>query len=141
VVGTQAAVEVRVRGMEVSIGGATPLTVNGHPYATAWDGETLWLGAEGRTWTVHEEVRTHGGASGSPGGGGVLRSPMPGTVLAVKVAQGDQVTAGQPVVIVEAMKMEHTVTAPLDGVVTRLPARAGAQVKLDEVLAEISGGA
>ena len=141
VVGTQEAVEVRVRGAEVSIGGATPLTVNGHPYATAWDGETLWLGREGRTWTVHEEVRTLSGASGSPGDGGVLRSPMPGTVLAVKVAQGDQVTAGQPVVIVEAMKMEHTVTAPLDGVVTRLPARAGAQVKLDEVLAEISGGA
>jgi acetyl-CoA/propionyl-CoA carboxylase biotin carboxyl carrier protein len=55
----------------------------------------------------------------------------------VKVAEGERVVAGQPVVIVEAMKMEHTVTAPVDGVVTRLPVRAGAQVKLDEVLAEI----
>jgi acetyl-CoA/propionyl-CoA carboxylase biotin carboxyl carrier protein len=63
---------------------------------------------------------------------------MPGTVLAVKVAKGDAVTAGQPLVIVEAMKMEHTVTAPVDGIVADLPARTGAQVALDAVLAEIT---
>jgi acetyl-CoA/propionyl-CoA carboxylase biotin carboxyl carrier protein len=63
---------------------------------------------------------------------------MPGTVLAVKVAEGDTVKEGQPVVVVEAMKMEHTVTAPADGTVARVTARAGAQVKLDEELVEIT---
>ncbi|WP_460370131.1 acyl-CoA carboxylase biotin carboxyl carrier protein subunit, partial [Actinocorallia lasiicapitis] len=71
-------------------------------------------------------------------GGGVLRSPMPGAVLAVKVPEGDVVAEGQPVVIVEAMKMEHTVTAGVAGTVTSLPARVGAQVALDAVLAEIT---
>jgi acetyl-CoA/propionyl-CoA carboxylase biotin carboxyl carrier protein len=62
---------------------------------------------------------------------------MPGTVLAVKASEGDHVDAGQPLVVVEAMKMEHTVTAPLAGVVAKLPVRAGAQVALDAVLAVI----
>src|SRR5690606_27974136 len=60
-----------------------------------------------------------------------------GTVLAVKAAEGDRVSEGQPLVVVEAMKMEHAVTAPLSGVVTKLPVRAGAQVALDAVLAVI----
>ena len=62
---------------------------------------------------------------------------MPGTVLAVHVTEGGQVTAGQPLLIVEAMKMEHVVTAPADGVVTELTARVGQQVRLDEALAVI----
>jgi acetyl-CoA/propionyl-CoA carboxylase, biotin carboxylase, biotin carboxyl carrier protein len=62
---------------------------------------------------------------------------MPGTVLAVHVTEGGQVTAGQPLLIVEAMKMEHVVTAPTDGVVTELTARVGQQVRLDEALAII----
>jgi acetyl-CoA/propionyl-CoA carboxylase biotin carboxyl carrier protein len=62
---------------------------------------------------------------------------MPGTVLAVHVTEGGQVTAGQPLLIVEAMKMEHVVTALADGVVTELTARVGQQVRLDEALAVI----
>jgi acetyl-CoA/propionyl-CoA carboxylase biotin carboxyl carrier protein len=63
---------------------------------------------------------------------------MPGTILAVHVTVGDTVSAGQPVLVVEAMKMEHTVTAPLDGTVTELTAKAGQQVRMDEPLAVIS---
>ena len=62
---------------------------------------------------------------------------MPGTVLVVHVTEGGEVTAGQPLLIVEAMKMEHVVTAPADGVVTELSAKAGHQVRLDETLAVI----
>jgi acetyl-CoA/propionyl-CoA carboxylase biotin carboxyl carrier protein len=65
---------------------------------------------------------------------------MPGTVLAVHVTVGDTVNAGQPVLVVEAMKMEHTVTAPLDGVISELTAKAGQQVRMDETLAVISPG-
>ena len=63
---------------------------------------------------------------------------MPGTVLAVHVAAGDTVSrAGQPVAVVEAMKMEHTVTAPVGGTVAELAARAGQQVAMDARLAVI----
>jgi acetyl-CoA/propionyl-CoA carboxylase biotin carboxyl carrier protein len=106
-------------------------------YFFARDEETLWLGRDGRTWAVREFAPGAAGGAASAAGGGVLRSPMPGTVLAVKVTKGDTVAAGQPLVIVEAMKMEHAVTAPIDGVVAELPARTGAQVTLDAVLAVI----
>ncbi|QXJ25565.1 ATP-grasp domain-containing protein [Actinomadura graeca] len=145
-------VEVRVRGRassaEVRIGDAEPvaaslagsvLTYGGRTvaFASARDGDTLWLGREGHAWALSEHVRAEGGAASAASGDGVLRSPMPGTVLAVKAAEGDRVEPGRPLVVVEAMKMEHTVTAPLAGVVTRLPVRAGAQVALDAVLAVI----
>jgi acetyl-CoA/propionyl-CoA carboxylase biotin carboxyl carrier protein len=65
---------------------------------------------------------------------------MPGTVLAVHVEEGQRVTSGQPLLIVEAMKMEHTVTAPLDGTVAELTAKAGQQVAMDETLAVVRAG-
>jgi acetyl-CoA/propionyl-CoA carboxylase biotin carboxyl carrier protein len=65
---------------------------------------------------------------------------MPGTILTVHVAAGDTVSAGQPVLVVEAMKMEHTVTAPVDGVVSELTAKAGQQVRMDETLMVIEPG-
>jgi len=56
------------------------------------------------------------------------------------VAEGDKVSTGQPVLVVEAMKMEHTVTAPADGVISELTAKAGQQVRMDETLAVIEPG-
>ncbi|TMQ91231.1 ATP-grasp domain-containing protein [Actinomadura soli] len=106
-------------------------------FEAARDGRTLWLGRGGHAWALSEHVRAEGGVDAAAAGDGVLRSPMPGTVLAVKAAEGDRVAAGQPLVVVEAMKMEHTVTAPLAGVVAKLPVRVGAQVALDAVLAVI----
>ncbi|GAA0981327.1 hypothetical protein GCM10009555_049290 [Acrocarpospora macrocephala] len=63
---------------------------------------------------------------------------MPGTVLVVKAALGDRVQAGQPLLIVEAMKMEHTVTAPIAGTLAELPVRPGQQVTMDATLAAIT---
>ncbi|MDX6740019.1 acetyl/propionyl/methylcrotonyl-CoA carboxylase subunit alpha [Actinocorallia sp. A-T 12471] len=144
-------VEVRTRAAEVAVGAgdAWPAVLEDdalvlagrripHRRVTGPDG-TVWIGAEGRAWAVRERERTlRAGAAAAAGG--VLRSPMPGTVLAVKVAEGDAVAEGQPVVVVEAMKMEHTVTAAVAGTVTSVPVRAGVQVALDEVLAEITPG-
>jgi len=62
---------------------------------------------------------------------------MPGTVIAVPVTAGQAVAAGQPIAVVEAMKMEHTVTSPLAGTVTELTARPGQQVTMDAPLAVI----
>ena len=152
-------VEVRVSGLpghaQVALAGAAPepaalsgttLEYRGRSlrFAVAKDftvakGEdTVWLGREGGTWAVREEVRASVRGGGAAAAGGVLRSPMPGTVLAVKVSEGERVSAGQPVAVVEAMKMEHTVTATADGVVARVAARPGTQVKLDEELVEIT---
>ena len=118
-------------GLVLTFGGRTVA------FAAAREGQTLWLGRGGRTWALAEHVRAETGTATSAAGDGVLRSPMPGTVLAVKAAEGDRVAEGQPLVVVEAMKMEHTVTAPIAGVVAQLPARQGAQVALDAVLAVI----
>jgi 3-methylcrotonyl-CoA carboxylase alpha subunit len=62
---------------------------------------------------------------------------MPGKVIAVDVAEGDQVTAGQRLMVLEAMKMEHALTAPFDGTVIELSASAGAQVQVEALLAVV----
>ena len=68
---------------------------------------------------------------------GSLLAPMPGSVVAVHCAQGDAVTAGRPVLVLEAMKMQHTITAPHDGTVTELLVEAGSQVNAGDVLAVV----
>jgi propionyl-CoA carboxylase alpha chain len=70
---------------------------------------------------------------------GSLVAPMPGTVVRVGVAVGDTVEKGQTVLWLEAMKMEHRVVAPADGVVTSLNASAGQQVQVGAVLAVVEG--
>lgn len=67
-----------------------------------------------------------------------LEAPMPGTIIKLLVAEGEQVSAGQPLLIMEAMKMEHTVTAPYAGTVAKLPYRQGQQVSGGVALAEIT---
>jgi propionyl-CoA carboxylase alpha chain len=69
---------------------------------------------------------------------GSLLAPMPGTVIRVGVAVGDEVVEGQPLLWLEAMKMEHTISAPADGVVTELAVSAGQQVEVGAVLAVVN---
>lgn len=68
---------------------------------------------------------------------GSLLAPMPGTVVAVRVESGARVEAGDPVLVLEAMKMQHTVTAPHAGVVVQIDVEPGAQVASGEVLAVV----
>ncbi len=103
----------------------------------AGTGRTVWLARDGHSFAIGERERLRS-AAGAAGGAGPVTSPMPGTVLVVKAAAGDVVTAGTPLVVVEAMKMEHTITAPIDGVVSELPVRAGQQVALDETVAVVT---
>ena len=70
---------------------------------------------------------------------GSLLAPMPGSVVRVGAAAGDAVTAGQPLIWLEAMKMEHTIAAPGDGVLAELNVQAGQQVEVGTVLARIEG--
>ena len=71
---------------------------------------------------------------------GSLLAPMPGTVVSVAVAPGAEVTAGQPVLVLEAMKMQHTVRSPYAGVVSRIEVTPGTQVAAGEVLAVVDEG-
>src|SRR5690606_3852293 len=116
------------------------VTVHGRTlrYARATDPAGLWLGRDGAAWRFTDDPRLAPVRGGGAAADGAVRSPMPGTVLSVAVAPGDRVVAGSPVAVVEAMKMEHTVTAPLDGTVTELHARPGRPVAMDEVLAAIT---
>ncbi|MEV0346019.1 biotin carboxylase N-terminal domain-containing protein [Nonomuraea sp. NPDC050680] len=111
-------------------------------YTHARHDDTLWLGRDGQSWALtRHRIGDPGDRPGAAhAGDGVVRSPMPGTVLVVKAQPGDRVSAGQPLLIVEAMKMEHTVTAPCDGQVTELPVQAGQPVDMDAVLAVVTAG-
>jgi acetyl-CoA/propionyl-CoA carboxylase, biotin carboxylase, biotin carboxyl carrier protein len=95
-------------------------------------GRTTYVAVGGDTWTIADvEQRGAGGGGAGGHGDGTVRSPMPGTVIAVYVATGDTVVAGQAVAVVEAMKMEHALRAPFDGTVGEVHAVVGAAVALD----------
>ncbi|WP_061009683.1 ATP-binding protein, partial [Mycolicibacterium mucogenicum] len=68
---------------------------------------------------------------------GSLTAPMPGSVVRLPIAEGETVSAGQTLVVLEAMKMEHTVASPIDGVLSALPVEVGQQVSTGDVLAVV----
>ncbi|MFV8128552.1 biotin carboxylase N-terminal domain-containing protein [Streptomyces syringium] len=116
------------------------LELNGltHTLTHATSPNGTWLGRDGDTWHVqdHDPTGARGGAGAAHAG--ALTAPMPGTVTVVKAAVGDAVTAGQSLLVVEAMKMEHVISAPHDGTVTELDVTAGATVAMDQVLAVVT---
>ncbi|MCI4645311.1 MAG: biotin/lipoyl-binding protein, partial [Hyphomonadaceae bacterium] len=79
-------------------------------------------------WAFHVRPARHDASGGAALSDGAITSPMPGRIVSVSVAEGDEVGEGQVLVMLEAMKMEHTLTAPFDGIVTELFAKADAQV-------------
>ena len=91
---------------------------------------------------AHKEIvrrrRERGGAAHHAGGRDAVVSLMQGTVLAVEVAEGDEVSAGQVVCIVEAMKMENEITAHRDGTITELSVEPGASVSTGQVICVIA---
>ncbi|MCU1685977.1 MAG: accA1 [Amycolatopsis sp.] len=108
-----------------------------HRYRYATADRALWLARDGWCLALAEQENLLT-AQGVSAGSGPVKSPMPGTVLVVKVAKGDVVSAGTPLLVVEAMKMEHTITAPVDGLVSELHVQAGQQVAMDENLALVT---
>jgi len=81
-----------------------------------------------------ESARRDAAGAGAAEADGVVRAPMPGTVLSVKAVEGQRVARGEPLGVLEAMKMEHTLTAPCDGLVAAVGAAAGDQVPLGHPL-------
>jgi acetyl-CoA/propionyl-CoA carboxylase biotin carboxyl carrier protein len=105
----------------------------------ASDGRT-WLSGAGRTLAIDEASEAAVRPDDEVGDDAELVSPMPGSVVAVGIEDGGTATAGTVVVTVEAMKMEHALTAPVDGVVELLVA-IGDQVKVGQPLARITAHA
>ncbi len=105
-------------------------------YVVAAEDGRVWLADGGRTLAVDEVREAPVRPDDEHSGDAELTSPMPGSVVAVGVADGDRVSAGTVVVTVEAMKMEHALSAPVDGVVKLLVAQ-GDQVKVGQLLAKV----
>jgi acetyl-CoA/propionyl-CoA carboxylase biotin carboxyl carrier protein len=106
------------------------------PFRIAISGPTTWVGSEGDAWSFTSYEPTAARHS-QLDHGAAITSPMPGTVVAVLVATGESVTVGQPVVVVEAMKMEHTLRAGVDGLVGDVLVQVGDRVALNQLLAAI----
>ncbi|EST25418.1 biotin carboxylase N-terminal domain-containing protein [Streptomyces roseochromogenus] len=125
------------RGTATVTGDTVSVTLDGvrHAFHRAGD----WIGRDGDAWQVrdHDPVAASLGRS-SHAGADSLTAPMPGTVTVVKVAVGDEVAAGQSLLVVEAMKMEHVISAPHAGTVAELDVTAGTTVAMDQVLAVIA---
>ncbi len=120
-------------------GDAVAVTMDGvrTRYAVVHTADRIWLAAGGRVTAFREQERlaSSGGAAASDG---AVTAPMPGTVTVVQASVGDQVEVGTPLLVVEAMKMEHVLTAPLAGTVTELGVTAGQPVRLDERVAVVT---
>jgi biotin carboxyl carrier protein len=97
------------------------------------------LSMGGRTYLVSRETADadRPAGAGGRGGDGRLEAPMPGSIIAVNVAEGDHVRSGQALVVLESMKMHNEITAPHDGVVRKVNCRVGEQVGFGHVLVEI----
>ncbi|MDT7595464.1 MAG: acetyl-CoA/propionyl-CoA carboxylase, biotin carboxylase, biotin carboxyl carrier protein [Pseudonocardiales bacterium] len=146
-------VEVRTRGRvasaELAVGDSAPTRASARwddgdliitldqitcRYSCAVDGAAVWLGHDGHSWELHEQQPLDAARSPGQGVAGAVHAPMPGTIIAIDVTEGQQVTAGARLLVLEAMKMEHVLTAPIDGVVRDLRARLGTTVERHAVL-------
>ncbi|GAB7183078.1 biotin carboxylase N-terminal domain-containing protein [Kitasatospora sp. Ki12] len=101
-------------------------------------GPVTWLGIEGDAWPLHAHDPVGEAAAGAGAHHGALTAPMPGTVTVVKTTAGETVRKGQPLLVLEAMKMEHVIAAPHDGVVAELRATAGATVAMEDLLVVVT---
>ena len=105
-------------------------------HTVAATGQQIWLAGGGRTWMLEELTEDSARSDEAHIGDAELVSPMPGSVVAVSVQDGELVEVGAVVVAVEAMKMEHSLRSPVAGVVELLVA-VGDQVKVGQLLARI----
>jgi 3-methylcrotonyl-CoA carboxylase alpha subunit len=115
---------------EIDVGDALFVTVEDEGYLVTEAGNTFVLtearhGATGTSHGVHD---------------GEIEAPMPGKVTAVEVSRGEKVAKGQRLLTLEAMKMEHALTAPFDGTVAELNAKPGAQVTEGTILVKVEAG-
>src|SRR5262245_41012971 len=138
--GAQASVDGLV--LEVRVGKVAPgvfLVRHGdsvQAFHCVRSGDEIHLSWKGVTYRLLEEGEGARTAQRQHAGG--LEAPMPGKVIKVSVAEGDQVSRGQEILVVEAMKMENAIRAPRDGRVGKIAARVGDMVSPGVTLVELS---
>jgi propionyl-CoA carboxylase alpha chain len=108
-----------------------------HRFDVARAGGVVWVDSGFGAVVLAPAARLPAPApAGEPGS---LLAPMPGTLVRAEVSSGEQVRAGQPVLVLEAMKMEHLIRAPADGILAELRVKPGTQVDAGDVLAIVTG--
>lgn len=112
------------------------LSVDFEPASTLVTAESVVVFKRGAAFEFRRR-RASGAASGGPASDGSLRAPMPGKIVAAPAVAGDAVAKGAPIVVLEAMKMEHALVAPFDGVVETVGVSVGEQVGEGTVLAVV----
>ena len=101
------------------------------------DNTRYWVTVNGHTLVFNKSAGGRKRGGGQHHAAGELTAPMPGQVRAVNVSEGDAVTKGQTLLVLEAMKMEIRVQAPRDGVVKKLFVQQGQTVEREQILIEI----
>lgn len=94
----------------------------------------VWIHFEGRTQFVPNPTGQRRSKSGGGGSKDRIEAPMPGKIIKVIGKAGDKVKAGDPLVVMEAMKMEYTLKSEANGVVKEVPIAVGNQVQMDRFL-------
>ena len=131
------AVTVTVPDLDATIDQMEWIIVDGRPHEIVIDPDLHWL--RDHTGIHFMEVRDLEARVARPiSRDGRIKAPIPGLIKTVLAAEGDQVEAGQPLFILEAMKMENEIHAPKSGVIGQIRVKPGQDVTLHEVLAEIS---
>ena len=120
--------------------GKLDLLVDGRPVSAyvSSDGAKRWVTVNGRTYQLTKQSDSRRGGTGHHHTEGELTAPMPGQVRAVNVGEGDAVTKGQTLIVLEAMKMEMKIQAPSDGTVSKLFVKQGETVEREQMLIEIA---
>jgi geranyl-CoA carboxylase alpha subunit len=105
------------------------------------EGDHLYIQRQGITVSVRDLTMSVPAAVGASSGDGRIRAAMSGRVVAILVKQGERVTAGQPVITLEAMKMEHVHSAPVSGTISAIDVTEGEQVTTGRIVVEIGASA
>ncbi len=142
--GSQADYIVRVDGIEVPVyvpppgdfAGLEWIVVDGHPYEIVFDRDMQWLQSHaGRhRIEVHDLQAT---VTRPVSGDGRVKAPIPGLIARILVKPEQAVEIGQPVIVLEAMKMENEIRSPRAGIVRQIDVQPGQTVVLDELMMEI----
>lgn len=100
-------------------------------------GDTIYVQFRGRSIKVNRVDPTRASASGAAGGAGASHAPMPGVVVSVLVAVGQQAKKGDALLVIESMKLQMTISATLDGEVAELPLAVGQTFQRNDMLVRL----
>lgn len=100
-------------------------------------GDTIYVQLRGRSVKLNRVDPTRASAAGAAGGAGASHAPMPGVVVSVLVAVGQQAKKGDALLVIESMKLQMTISATLDGEVTELPLAVGQTFQRNDILVRL----